>query len=91
MDATATGRPFDAFHDGATKYWLTVGNRVYSGDSLDGGSLMLEDTPEEAQAEFRGIWCLAGVNRCLFANHDGEIWERDGNRWEASGADRAPG
>ena len=88
-DATATGRPFDAFHDGAT-YWLTVGNRVYSGDSLDGGSLMLEDTPEEAQAEFRGIWCLAGVNRCLFANHDGEIWERAGNRWERLGRIEPP-
>jgi hypothetical protein len=87
--ATATGRPFDAFHDG-NKYWLTVGNRVYSGDSLDGDSLMPERTPEGAQAEFRGIWCLAGVNRCLFANHDGEIWERDGNGWKRLGQIELP-
>ena len=92
--ATATGRPFDAFHDGET-YWLTVGNRVYSGDSLDGDSLMSEETPEGAQAEFRGIWCLAGVNRCLFANHDGEIYEHDGNsdenNWKRLGQYRGPG
>ena len=87
--APATGRPFDAFHDG-NKYWLTVGNRVYSGDSLDGDSLMSEETPEGAQAEFRGIWCLAGVNRCLFANHDGEIYEHDGNRWELLGRIEPP-
>ena len=95
VDAAATGRPFDAFDagdsgEGFPRYWLTVGNRVYSGDSLDGGSLMLEDTPEEAQAEFRGIWCLAGANRCLFANHDGEIWERDGNGWERLGQIEPP-
>ena len=91
--ATETGRPFDAFHDG-NRYWLTVGNRVYSGDSLDGDSLMPERTPEGAQAEFRGIWCLAGVNRCLFANHDGEIYERDGNNdesnWKLLGQIKAP-
>ena len=91
--ATATGRPFDAFHDGET-YWLTVGNRVYSVGSLDGGSLMSEETPEKAQAEFRGILCLAGVNRCLFANHDGEIYERAGNNdesnWKLLGQIKAP-
>ena len=87
--ATATGRPFDAFHDG-NNYWLTVGNRVYSGDSLGGGSLTPEETPEEAEAEFRGIWCLAGGSRCLFANHDGEIWERDGNGWKRLGQIELP-
>ena len=85
--ATATGRPFDAFHDG-NKYWLTVGNRVYSGASLN--DLMRDSTPTEEQAEFRGIWCLAGVNRCLFANHDGEIWERAGNRWKRLGRIEPP-
>ena len=89
--ARASGGPFDAFHDGET-YWLTVGNRVYSGDSLDGEFMRDQDAPEGGQ--YRGIWCLAGVNRCLFANHDGEIYERDGNNdesnWKLLGQIEAP-
>ena len=88
VDATETGRPFDAFDAGASgegfpRYWLTVGNRVYSGASLN--DLMRDSTAEEEQAEFRGIWCLAGASRCLFANHDGEIWNRDGKGWARLG------
>ena len=90
VDATETGRPFDAFHDG-NKYWLTVGNRVYRADALN-GEFTREDAPEGGQ--YRGILCLAGVNRCLFANHDGEIYERDGNNdesnWKLLGQIKAP-
>ena len=89
--ATATGRPFDAFHDG-TSYWLTVGNRVYRADALLNGEFAREDAPEGGQ--YRGILCLAGVNRCLFANHDGEIYERAGNNdeknWKLLGQIKAP-
>ena len=92
--ATATGRPFDAFDAGEStgefpRYWLTVGSRVYSAASLR-GDLTHEGTPLEAQAEFRGIWCLADVNRCLFANHDGEIYERAGNIWKRLGQIEPP-
>ena len=78
----ASGRPFDAFHDG-NRYWLTVGNTVYSGNELR--SLAPADTPEEAEAPFRGIWCFAGGARCLFATADGEIHEHGGNGWQRLG------
>ena len=74
--AGASGRPFDAFHDG-NRYWLTVGNAVYSGT-------------EEADAQFRGIWCFTEGGRCLFANADGEVYERDGNNWERLGRIEPP-
>lgn len=83
-----SGRPFDAFHDG-NRYWMTVGNTVYSGDEL--GRLAPEDTPEGAEAQFRGIWCLASGGRCLFANAVGEVYERDGNAWELLGKIESPG
>ena len=83
----ASGRPFDAFHDGS-RYWLTVGNAVYSGTELH--NLEPEGTPEEADAQFRGIWCFAEGGRCLFANADGEVYERDGNNWERLGRIEPP-
>ena len=79
-DATATGRPFDVFHDGED-YWLTIGNRVYSGAELDD----LTREPEAPDhSHFRGIWCLSS-SRCLFGNQDGEIYENDGGNWEKLG------
>ncbi len=84
----ADGRPFDAFHDG-NRYWLTVGNTVYSGADLR--SLAPEDTPQAAEAQFRGIWCFTGGGRCLFANDVGEVWEHDGNGWELLGQIEPPG
>ncbi|MDE0229426.1 MAG: hypothetical protein OXJ62_11310 [Spirochaetaceae bacterium] len=83
----AAGRPFDAFHDG-NRYWLTIGNTVYSGYDLH--SLAAEDTPPEAEAAFRGIWCFEGGGRCLFANAIGEVWEHDGNGWELLGQIEPP-
>ena len=87
VDATESGHPYDAFHDG-TSYWLTVGKRVYSGASLD--ALARVPTPGEAQAVFRGVWCPAGGNRCLFANQDGEIFEHDDFGWERLGQIESP-
>ena len=83
----AAGRPFDASYDGS-RYWLTVGNTVYSGDDLR--SLAPEVTPQAAEAPFRGIWCFAGGGRCLFANTVGEVWEHDGNGWERLGQIEPP-
>lgn len=83
----ASGRPFDAFHDGS-RYWLTVANAVYSGTDLN--NLERESTPEEAHAQFRGVWCFAEGGRCLFANADGEVYERDGNGWELLGTIEPP-
>lgn len=83
----ASGRPFDASHDGS-RYWLTVGNMVYSGDDLH--SLAPEATPPEAEARFRGIWCFQDSARCLFANAVGEVWEHDGNGWERLGQIEPP-
>ena len=84
----ASGRPSDAFRDDNGRYWLTVGNAVYSGNTLD--NLEPEDTPEEAGAPFRGIWCFKGGGRCLFANAAGEIWEHDGSGWERLGQIQPP-
>lgn len=85
--ATESGRPYDAFHDGA-RYWLTVGNRVYSGANLD--ALAPVPTPDEARAAFRGVWCPAGGSRCLFATEDGEVFEHDGFGWERFGQIESP-
>jgi hypothetical protein len=83
----ASGRPFDAFYAGG-RYWLTVGNMVYSGTEL--ADLAPEVTPDQAEAPFRGIWCFDGGGRCLFANAAGEIYERDGNNWELLGTIEPP-
>ena len=85
--AGASGRPFDAFYAGG-RYWLTVGNMVYSGTEL--ADLAPEVTPDQAEAPFRGIWCFEGGGRCLFANAAGEIYERDGNNWERLGRIEPP-
>ena len=75
-DATATGRPFDAFHDGGS-YWITVGNGVYYGERL-GELTRLEEAAEGAA--YRGIWCV-GQDQCYFANHQGEIYEWSNDNW----------
>lgn len=81
--AAATEHPYDAFHDGSA-YWLTVGNRVYTGAALGGGGLTRDqDAPEVAR--YRGVLCL-DAGRCLFATHDGEIYERSPDGvWERMG------
>lgn len=77
--AAATARPYDAFHDGSA-YWLTVGNRVYTGAALGGGGLTRDqDAPEVAR--YRGVLCL-DAGGCLFATQDGEIYERSSAGWE---------
>lgn len=83
--ATATGRPFDAFHDGRS-YWLTVGDRVYTGAAL---SRLTRDQGAPAEGQYRGILCLGG-GRCLFATHDGKIYERNGAGWVLLGQIEPP-
>lgn len=86
-DATESGRPFDAFHDGQS-YWLTVGTRVYTGSVPSLAGLARDERAPE-RAEYRGIWCV-GVGQCYFATHDGEIYKRDSNNWELLGKIKPP-
>ena len=83
--AAATGRPYDAFHDGSS-YWITVGNRVYAGAAL---SDLTRDQGAPEESQYRGVLCLGG-GRCLFATHDGRIHERNGAGWVLLGQIEPP-
>ena len=85
-EATASGRPYDAFYDGS-KYWLTVGKRVYFGDNLDAPLEREARAPEDS--DYRGIWCL-GDDNCYFANRAGEVYSLDSNNLELLGTIEPP-
>ena len=84
-DAESSARPFDASHDGKS-YWLTAGNRVFTGADLND---LTRDPGAPEESDYRGIWCT-GVNHCYFANYDGEIYRWDSNNWELLGQIEPP-
>jgi hypothetical protein len=84
-EATASGRPFDVFYDGES-YWLTAGNRVFSGNDLHG---LTRASQALEESDYRGIWCT-GVNLCYFATSDGKIYQWDSNNWELLGTIEGP-
>ena len=85
MEAASSGRAFDASHDGIS-YWLTAGNRVFSGADLNN---LARDLRAPENSDYRGIWCT-GVNQCYFANSGGQIYRWDSNNWELLGEIDAP-
>ena len=85
LPSGASGRPFDALlHDDT--YWLTAGNQVYSGPSLD----ELEAAGAPAEGEYRGIWCATDPDRCYFANRNGRIYRSDGSDWHVAAEIESP-
>ena len=79
-------RPFDATH-AFGQYWVTVGNRLFRGTSLDNlaAAGVTPDVPPDGSVHFRGVFRNDSGDRLYVADESGGIHSsEDGRSWSSA-------